>query len=263
MKKRAVFGSFLILHLLTAAVPIGEAQCRSLRIAAASDLQFVMPQLVAEFEKSAHDKLVDVSYGSSGNFFAQIRNGAPFELFFSADVDYAKKLADAKVADPGTLYEYASGRIVLWAPRDSKLDFDADPWQVLVNPTVQKIAVANPEHAPYGRAAVAALKSASIYDQVKNKLVFGENISQAAQFVQSGNAQVGVVALSLALSPAMADGKRWEIPEQMHPPITQAVIRVSCRCDPERANEFLRFIKSNQARELLERFGFRVPVKEQ
>lgn len=239
---------------------ITAGQCRTLRVAAASDLQFVMPALVAEFEKSGSRKPVDVTYGSSGNFFAQIQNGAPFELFFSADVDYARKLSDDKRAIPGTLYEYATGRIVVWAPSGTTPGLRTMPWQTLTSAAIHKIAIANPQHAPYGRAAVAALKSAGIYEQVKNKLVFGENISQAAQFVQSGNAAAGILALSLALSPAMASGERWEIPGQMYPPIAQAVVRLDSKCRPEAAEDFLAFVKSAAAKHLLYKSGFGAPA---
>src|SRR5262249_51768167 len=150
---------------------------------------------------------IDVTYGSSGNFYSQIQNGAPFDLFFSADIEYPTKLAAAGIADRTTLYKYAIGRIVIWTPPDAKLDGAREAWKTLSNDFVQKIAIANPQHAPYGRAAVAAMQNAKLYDEVKSKLVFGENISQAAQFVQSGSAQAGILALSLAMSPAMKGGK--------------------------------------------------------
>jgi len=166
---------------------------------------------VPTYEKQTGNK-VNVTYGSSGNFFSQLQNGAPFDLFFSADIDYAWKLETAGFAEPGTFYRYAVGRIVILTPADSKVDVTKLGWKALLDGSVQKIAIANPEHAPYGRAAVAAMQKAGIYDQVKAKLVYGDNISQAAQFVQSGNAQVGIVALSLAMSLAMQDGRRWDIP---------------------------------------------------
>src|SRR5262249_31140934 len=153
---------------------------------------------------------------SSGNFFSQIQNGAPFDLFFSADVDYPKKLRAAGLADDG-VYEYATGRMVLWAPANSKIDVASEGWKALLDRSVEKIAIANPQHAPYGRAAVSALQKAGIYDQVKQKLVYGENVAQAAQFVQSGNAQAGILALSLALAPGMRGGKRWVIPSELCP----------------------------------------------
>src|SRR6266436_6268417 len=163
-----------------------------IRVAAAADLQFAMQDVAAQFERQTGTK-VDVTYGSSGNFFSQMQNGAPFDLFFSADIDYPRKLEAAGLAETGTLYEYAVGRIVIWMPPDSNVDVAKQGWNALLDAQVKKIAIANPEHAPYGRAAVAALREAGIYESVKAKLVYGENISQAAQFVQSGNAQAGII----------------------------------------------------------------------
>ncbi len=153
------------------------------------------------------------------NFYAQIQNGAPFDLYFSADIAYPRKLEEAGLTVPGSLYPYAIGRIVLWAGKDSRLDLSKG-LDVLLETTIKKIAIANPKHAPYGRAAVVAMEHAQVYDRVKNKLVLGENISQAAQFVESGAADVGIIAMSLALAPLMqAAGHYWEIPADTHPPI--------------------------------------------
>src|SRR3989440_642733 len=167
-----------------------------------------MNELAEKFEKQSGTK-VNVTYGSSGNFFSQMQNGAPFDLFFSADIEYPRRLEAMGLAEPGTLYEYAVGRIAIWTPADSKVDVTKQGWKTLLDASVEKLAIANPEHAPYGRAAIAALQPAGLYESVKSKLVYGENISQAAQFVQSGNAQAGVVAVSLAGLPAVDDGERW------------------------------------------------------
>jgi len=179
--------------------------------------------------------------------------------FFSADIDYPRKLETAGLAESGTLYPYAVGRIVIWMPADAKVDVTTQGWNALLDASVQKIAIANPEHAPYGRAAVAAMRKAGIYDQVKAKLVFGENISQTAQFVQSGSAQAGIVALSLAISPAMKDGKQWEIPAQQHDPIEQAAIVLKNAKNKEAAVKFLEYVKSESGRKTLERYGFTFP----
>jgi molybdate transport system substrate-binding protein len=229
-----------------------------IRAAAAADLQFAMADLSSQFEKQSGSKL-SVTYGSSGNFFSQLQNGAPFDLFFSADIDYPRKLESAGLAEPGTLYEYALGRIVIWTPRGARVNVSKGGWNALVGPLVEKIAIANPEHAPYGRAAITALEKAGIYEAVKAKLVFGENISQAAQFVQSGNAQAGIIALSLAVSPAMKDGNRWEIPAEMHPAIEQAVILLKSAKNKEAARGFLEFVKSGVGRATLQKYGFTFP----
>ena len=232
-----------------------RAQGQEIRIAAAADLKFAMGELAEKFEKQSGTK-VNVTYGSSGNFFSQMQNGAPFDLFFSADIEYPKKLEAAGLAEPGTLLEYAVGRIVIWTLADAKVDVAKQGWKTLLDTSVEKIAIANPEHAPYGRAAVAALQKAGIYESVKAKLVYGEDISQAAQFVQSGNAQAGIVALSLAVSPAMRDGKRWEIPAEMHPALEQGAIVLKDAKNKEAARAFLEFVKSAAGRATLAEYGF-------
>lgn len=247
----------LVLTLLLAGIP---ARAQQLAVAAAADLKFAITDVAAQFEQKAGTK-VNVTYGSSGNFFAQLKNGAPFDVFLSADMDYARKLDEAGLGEPGTLSRYATGRIVIWAPADSKLNVSESGWKTLLDERVKKIAIANPEHAPYGRAAVAAMQKAGIYDQVKSKLVFGENISQAAQFVESGNAQAGILALSLAVSGAMKDGKRWDIPDGLHPPIEQAAIVMKNARNKEAARAFLEFLKSDAGRATLAKYGFTFPAK--
>ena len=186
---------------------ISQCAAQEITVAAAADLQFAMQDVAARYQKEA-GKTVKVIYGSSGNFYQQIQNGAPFDVFFSANLDYAKKLEDAGLAEPGSFYPYAKGKIVIWVRNESKLDLNSG-MKVFLNPSVKKIAVANPLHAPYGQAAVAAMQKENIYDQVKDKFVLGENISQTASFVVSGSADVGVVALALALSPNMKDKGRY------------------------------------------------------
>lgn len=228
-----------------------------IRVAAAADLKFAMEEMSREFESKMGTR-VDMTTGSSGNFFAQIQSGAPFDLFFSADLDYPRKLEASGFAEPRTLYEYAFGGIVIWTPANSPIDVAKDRWNALLDARVQKIAIANPSLAPYGRAAVSALQKAGIYEQVKAKLVYGENISQAAQFVQSGNAQAGITAHSLALSPGMKDGKLWVIPLQMHPPIEQGAVVLKGSKNKVEALKFLNFVKSAAGRAILEKYGFTV-----
>jgi molybdate transport system substrate-binding protein len=236
-----------------------RAQTAEIRVAAAADLQFAMQDVAAQFEKQTGTKM-DVTYGSSGNFFSQLQNGAPFDLFFSADIGYPRKLEAASLAEPGTFYEYAVGRIAIWLPADASVDVARLGWKSLLDQSVKKIAIANPEHAPYGRAAVVALQKAGIYEQVKSKLVYGENISQAAQFVQSRNAQAGIVAMSLAVSPGMKEGRRWEIPADMHPAIEQAAIVLKSSKNKVSAKAFLEFVKSEAGRATLAKDGFTLPA---
>jgi molybdate transport system substrate-binding protein len=248
------------IFVLVVMLLMGEsARAQTVKVAAAADLKFAMDELATEFEKGSGAKL-DVAYGSSGNFLTQIRNGAPFDLFFSADSEYPKKLEGVGLAEPGTLREYAVGHIVIWTPRDSGIDAAKAGWQSLLDQRVKKIAIANPDHAPYGRAALAALKKAGIYEQVKDKLVYGENISQAAEFVQSGNAQAGIIALSLAVSPAIKNGNRWEIPADSYLAIKQAAVMLKASKNKAAARRFLDFVSGPQGLEILQRYGFTVPT---
>lgn len=250
---------FYLLIVPLALLVSRPATGREVRVAAAADLKFALDELGTQYQKHTGTK-IEVSYGSSGNFFAQIQNGAPFDIFLSADIDYPRKLEAAGLAEPGTLYEYAIGRIVIWMPAGTRVDLAKLGWKALLDPSIQNIAIANPEHAPYGRAGAAALRSAGIYDQVRAKLVYGENIAQAAQFVASGNAQAGILALSLAISPAMKEGKRWDIPANMHPPIEQAAVVLKSARDKDGARAFLAFLKSAEAQKILETYGFNIPA---
>jgi molybdate transport system substrate-binding protein len=244
-----------VLVVCTALFFAAVTRAQTIRVAAAADLQYALADLALQYEKHSATKLA-VTYGSSGNFYAQIQNGAPFDLYFSADVAYPQKLVEAGLAERDSLYSYARGRIVLWVARDFPLDPALLEWKTLEEVRVQKIAIANPEHAPYGAAAVAALKKAGMYEKVQSKFVYGENISQTAQFVQSSGAQVGIVALSLAISPAMRDGKRWEIPQELYPPLNQAVVMLKSAQNQSAARAFLEFLKTDAARATLKRYGF-------
>jgi molybdate transport system substrate-binding protein len=233
-------------------------RAQTVRVAAASDLQFAMAELAGRYEKETGAK-VELAFGSSGNFSAQIQNGAPFDLFFSADRSYPERLIEAGMADRKSLYIYAVGRLALWAPSEAGVKLAEKGFSALADPRVQKIAIANPEHAPYGRASVAALQRAGVYEQVKSKLVFGENISQAAQFVQSGNAQIGMIALSLALSESMKRGERWVVPADYYPPLEQAAVLINGAGRKTEAAGFLEFVKSEAGRAILARYGFTTP----
>jgi molybdate transport system substrate-binding protein len=229
-------------------------------VCAAADLSSVLQEISTRYEKKT-GVMLKLSFGASGALTQQIQNGAPFDVFFSADMDYPRQLITAGEADPGTLYEYAVGKLVLWAPADSHLDLQRKGLSVLLDPSVKKIAIANPQHAPYGRAAVAALKHAGLYDQISDRLVLGENISQAAQFAESGNAQVGFVAMAHAVSPAMqGKGKYWEVPADFYPALAQgAVVIVPSRHQKEAA-DFLEYMKTKEAGVLLQKYGFSLPA---
>jgi molybdate transport system substrate-binding protein len=241
----------LSFSLLVAAAAVAQP----LRVAAASDLQAALPGIAARFEKATGHE-VAVTFGSSGNFFTQLQNGAPFDVFLSADIDYPRQLERDGLAEKGSVHLYATGRIVLWIRNDSAIDLTRG-LVVLSDPAVRKVAIANPDHAPYGRAAAAALHQAGVYASVQPKLVRGENISQAAQFVQSGNADAGIVALSLALAPAMkASGRYVEIPDSSYPPIEQAAAVIAASKQKAIARQFVEFLKQPETARTLQSFGF-------
>ena len=244
--------------LLFAIFALPSAAAEEITIAAASDLQAVFQEVSAQFQKQTGNT-AKLTFGSSGNFFTQIQNGAPFDLYFSADIEYPKKLESAGLAEPGTLYQYATGRIVLWVPNESKFDL-AQGLKALLDSSVKKVAIANPAHAPYGRAAVAALQHEKLYDQVSPKFVQGENISQTMQFVASGNADVGIVALSVAMSPAMKDKGRYvEVPVDTYPPIEQAAVVLKSSQKKKTAKQFLDFLQTKTIADLMRSYGFSVP----
>ncbi len=249
----------LVLFFVFFPVLASSLRAQTLRIAAASDLQFVFPDLAAQFEKESDVKLA-ISYGSSGSLFAQIQNGAPFDLFFSADATYPQKLVAAGSAEPGSYNIYAFGYLVIWLPPDSPFDLAAEGYRALLDPRLRKIAIADPEHAPYGQAAIAALHDAGIFDQVKGKLVFGENVSHAAQFVQSGAAQAGIISRSLALSPALKSGKRYELTGGRFTPLAQAAVVLRASANKKAANAFLAFLKTPSARTIFDRYGYLTPA---
>jgi molybdate transport system substrate-binding protein len=250
-------GKLAVCLVLLAACAVAQ----EITIAAAADLSTALPEIVASYT-SQTGQTVKLSFGSSGNFTTQIQNGAPFDIFFSADEEYPRQLIAGGLADKDTLYRYAVGRLVLWVPNGSQLDIQELGIRALLDPSIKKIAIANPQHAPYGRAAEAALRHSAIYDQVATKLVLGENVSQAAQFVESGNAQAGLVALSHALASAMKDkGRYWIVPPDSYPALNQAAVVLSRSKQKDAARRFLDFLRSPEATTLLKKGGFSLPAE--
>jgi molybdate transport system substrate-binding protein len=245
---------FVALALLLVAAPLRAEQ---IHVAAAADLRFAMDEVISLFRKSRPADRIEVSYGSSGKFYAQIRNGAPFDLFFSADSELPEKLLQEGLAIP-EVTPYALGRIVLWRPgRDTRPLTLAD----LPQPGNRRIAIANPKHAPYGMRAVEALKAAQVWDAVESRLVFGENIAQAAQFVQTGNADIGIIALSLALAPTFADaGSYAMIPADLHEPLRQGFVILKRAEDKALARTFAAFFSTAEVRQTMSRYGFSLPA---
>lgn len=225
-------------------------------IAAASDLKFALDSIVTGFKKVNNGK-IDVTYGSSGKLFEQISGGAPFDIFFSADINYPR-LLEEKGMTISPIYTYGIGRIVIWS---KKTDPRQAGMNVLVSPSIKKIAIANPAHAPYGKRAQESLEYYKMWEKVKGKLVYGENISQTAQFVTTGAADIGIIALSLALSPNMnkESGSYFIIPANSHQPLQQGVVLTKKAKEKSKAKTFMEYIQSANANAIFKHFGFTKP----
>lgn len=228
----------------------------------ASSVQFAMEDVLKKFNAAHPEMMVEATYGSSGNFFAQIQNGAPFDAFFAADMSYPGRLAKAGLALDDKVSPYAVGGLVLWVRKSSPLDLGKLGIATLNDPAVKKIAIANPRLAPYGVAAVAAMKSLKVYQQAEPKLVLGENITQTAQFVESGAADVGFLALSHVLSDKLKDkGRWWEVPADTFPMIEQGMIILKRTPNAATAREFRDFVLGEAGGRILQRHGFKLPSK--
>jgi molybdate transport system substrate-binding protein len=226
------------------------------RVAAAADLEFAFDDLAGLVAEEHPDIELAVTYGSSGTFLQQIRNGAPFDLYLSADLEYPRRLVEDGLAADADLFGYAVGRLVVWTPEGSSVD-PAEGLAVLADPRVRRVSVANPEHAPYGRAAVAAMRTQGVYDAVAPKLVLGENVAQAAEFVQSGNADAGVVAMSLVLGDPLREVGRWaEVPLEDFPRLEQGGVVLASARDVEAARAVRDTVLGPTGRAVLDRYGF-------
>ena len=237
--------------------PVGQraAESRHITLAAAADLHFAMDHVIAAYRHDHPADSIDVVYGASGQLLTQIEQGAPFELFFSADSNYPTQLVAHGNAG-GQPVPYAVGRIVLWS---ASIDMHGVQVADLVQPRFGRIAIANPQHAPYGKRAEQALRSTGIWDQLQPRLVYGENIAQTAQFAQSGNAQVGIIAQSLALDPAMVKGSYAPVPPTAYEPLQQSFVLTKRGADNVLAQDFARYMQSAPARDILARYGFTLP----
>jgi molybdate transport system substrate-binding protein len=237
------------------------AAAQEITVAAAADMSAALPELVDAYTKKT-GQTVKLSFGASGDLTNQIENGAPFDIFFSADEQYPQRLIKDGLASKDSLYRYAVGRLVLWIPADSPLVLPELGINALLDPSIKKIAIANPATAPYGRAAEATLRHYGIYDKVASRLVVGESIRQAAQFVESGNAQAGLIALSHALAPALKDrGRYWKVPLDAYPTLNQAAVVLTRSKQPDAARKFLDFLRSPEATSLLTTYGFSLPAE--
>ena len=233
---------------------------RELRVAAAADLKFALDELGEEFREDHPHVTLKVSYGASGNLTAQIQNGAPFDLFLSADRSFPRRLIEEGLAEGDSEFLYAIGRLVLWVPKDSPLEVEKYGIKVLLSPAVKKIAIANPRFAPYGLAAEKALRSLGVYERVEARLVLGENVAQAAHFVRSGAADAGLVPHSFAVAPTVrGTGRFWEVPLDAYPRLEQAGVILSGTRERAGAEALRSFVLSARGRALLGRYGFTLP----
>jgi molybdate transport system substrate-binding protein len=252
-----------MLLLLCAACALMMAGCRErerapeVRIAAAADLQPVMRALLDAFDERHPEVAVTVTYGSSGKLYAQLLNRAPFDVYLSADIDYAHRLADDLGAGTEP-FQYAIGRLAVWT-REAP---EVRGFEALLVPGVRRVAIANPEHAPYGRAAVAALREAGLYEQVKDRLVHADNVAQAMQFVETGAAEAGILALSLVVGRHDGSARSWTVSADLHPPILQGGLVLPWARDQDAAAAFVLFLLSDEGRTILQRAGFDLPEVE-
>lgn len=245
--------SALILFVF-GAFTIPREENKKITIAAASDLKFALDDIITTYKKNNPRVEFETVYGSSGKLFEQIKNGAPFDLFFSADINYPKELKDKSLIS-SSIKTYGIGRIVIWS---KKIDPNTHQIKSLLNSSLSKIAIANPEHAPYGKRAMESLKFYKIYNDTKPKLVYGENISQTAQFITSGAADIGIIALSLALSPTLKNekGKYYLIPECSHTKLEQGCVILKRAKKNNCVKSFFEFLSSNEAIVVLKNYGF-------
>jgi len=232
----------------------------TVRVAAAADLKIALDEIAARLAQQQPPIRIEATYGSSGSMHAQLRQRAPFDVYLSADVEYPRDLVARGIGSDRDLFLYATGRIVVWVPARSTLAVDTDGLRALVK--ASRVAIANPRHAPYGRAAEEALRNAGVWQTVSKKVVLGENVAQAAQFVQSGAADAGIVAKSLALAPAMrAAGRFWEIPDTAYAPLTQGGLVLPWAASREAAVRLRDYLLSDAGRQVLTANGFALPPR--
>ena len=253
----------VIIFLLSGAGLV-HAQSGSVLVAAASSMKFAFDDLIPAFHKKYPDIKMRISFGSSGNFYSQIVNGAPYDVYFSADMDYPRRLESGKWAGRGQkVTPYAVGKIALWSSRSSGIDVRRKKMDALLSSRALRIAIANPAHAPYGRAAVEALKYFKVFASVERRLVMGENVTQAAQFAHTGAAQVGIIALSLArIGKMKSAGTYWEIPSAAYRPIEQGYLILKNAENPVAVKAFTDFVSGADGAEILKRYGFGLPGDE-
>ncbi len=242
--------------LLACAVLCSGAHAATLNVAVAANMKFAFGALAADFERTRPGERLEVTYGASGKITTQIRNGAPFDMFFSADTLYPQVLADQGLT-AGAPHPYAVGHLVLWSRQEALGQL---PLQQLPKAGIRKFAIANPGVAPYGLRAREALQHAGAWDALQGKLVLGESIAQTAQFIDTGAADAGIIALSLVLGPELAGKGTWSrIPDDTHAPLAQSYVILKRAGGKPLAAEFARYVASPAAQAILTRYGFDAP----
>ena len=248
--RQLVITAFLSVWVAVAATPV---LAEEVTVAVAANFTEPAKEIAADFQKATGDT-VTLSFGASGQFYTQIVNGAPFEVFLSADADRPAKAEQAGLTVPGTRFTYAVGKLVLWSPTAGLVDSNG---AVLRAGHFTKLSIADPVAAPYGAAAIQTMKKLGVYDQIQPRIVQGTSIAQAFQFVKTGNAELGFVALSQVIDEP--GGSRWLVPEADHDPIVQQAVLMKTASDSKAAREFLAFLKSAEARAIIHRFGYATP----
>ena len=258
MSRRLLHASALAIGMLAGACSVSAKT--TLSVAAAANLVYALEALNAEFERAHPDVTVQPTTGASGNLFAQLKHGAPFDVFLSADADYPRQVIAANLGEVRSVRTFAVGRLVLWTTRDG-MDV-SDVVAAVRAGMVKKIALAQPKTAPYGRAAQVALEELGAWNDVQPKLVFGESISQTAQFVETGNADLGFVAMSLVVSPQLAEKGRWhEVPAELYArvPLDHVGVLTLRGAKNPVARQYLDFLASVPAQKILRKFGYGIP----
>jgi molybdate transport system substrate-binding protein len=231
-------------------------------IAVAADLQYAFEEIMLDFHRVHPDVVVRPAYGSSGSLFSQISNHAPFDMFLAADVDYVRRLADADILDRNSIFMHGQSQLVVWIRQDSPLPIEQEGINVVLDPRVRKLTIADPKHSPYGHAAKQSLQTLELYEQVASKLVLGENVAQSAHFVESGAADVGIIAKTLALSPPLrAVGKFAEVPKDAFRTMMQGGGIITRAKDPAACKILRNYILSPRGKTILSEYGL-LPPKE-
>ena len=250
--------NFKTLMLLCSILLVASAaQAEKITVAAAADLKFALDEVVTVFKKSNPTEEVEVIYGSSGKAHTQIQQGAPYDLYFSADVAFPQELIKGGFAASTEVIPYALGRIVLWS---SSRDATKMTLASLTDPKITHVAIANPKHAPYGKRAEEALRASKLWEKIEPKLIYGENITQTAQFVQTGNAEVGILALSIAVAPELSSKGGFSlISDDLHEPLNQGFIILKRAENNKLAKQFANYMGSKDTRTIMTRYGFVLP----